>query len=197
MAAGSPISHGRCWTSPTLRWNAPCGHSRWIHARRGLAKADIDLLADIVTGAYARIGTFRSQESWLQAAPTTRRALRLLKKDQSVTAVAEALHRALDETWGARRTAAAGAGDEPPQTKGREADTTILLLSDSEGYGYESEPFSSNSRLLHVVMTRAAARHTWSSRPTPTLCGPRSSQPWNSTPPPTRPAPRGRGRETA
>ncbi|MFJ6900562.1 UvrD-helicase domain-containing protein [Streptomyces hokutonensis] len=119
--------------------------------------ADIDRLADIVTGAYARIGTFRGQEAWLQAAPTTRRALRLLKQDQSITAVAEELHRARDETL---------VGDTRPrprpvqvmnlhQTKGREADTTILLLADDEYYGPEGEPFPTGSRLLYVVMTRA------------------------------------------
>ncbi|MFJ6148932.1 hypothetical protein ACIQH7_35685 [Streptomyces anulatus] len=57
------------------------------------------------------------------------------------------------------------------QTKGREADTTILLLADDEYYGPEGEPFSSGSRLLYVVMTPPATRRTWSSRPTPTLCG--------------------------
>ncbi|WP_219014062.1 UvrD-helicase domain-containing protein [Streptomyces sp. NEAU-sy36] len=119
--------------------------------------ADIDHLAELITGAYARIGTFRGQEAWLQAAPTTRRALRLLKQDQSITAVAEELHRARDETL---------VGDSRPrprpvqvmnlhQTKGREADTTILLLADDEYYGPEGEPFPNGSRLLYVVMTRA------------------------------------------
>ncbi|MEU7045937.1 UvrD-helicase domain-containing protein [Streptomyces varsoviensis] len=119
--------------------------------------ADIGRLADIVTGAYARIGTFRGQEAWLQASPTTRRALRLLREDQSITAVAEELRRARDETL---------VGDTRPrprpvqvmnlhQTKGREADTTILLLADDEYYGPEGEPFPNGSRLLYVVMTRA------------------------------------------
>ncbi|MGA6227079.1 UvrD-helicase domain-containing protein [Streptomyces umbrinus] len=119
--------------------------------------ADVDRLAELVTGAYARIGTFRGQEAWLQAAPTTRRTLRLLKQDQSITAVAEQLHRARDETL---------VGDSRPrprpvqvmnlhQTKGREADTTILLLADDEYYGPEGEPFPIGSRLLYVVMTRA------------------------------------------
>ncbi|WP_405444475.1 AAA family ATPase [Streptomyces achromogenes] len=119
--------------------------------------ADIDHLAELVTGAYSRIGTFRGQEAWLQAAPTTRRALRLLKEDQSITAVADELHRARDETL---------VGDTRPrprpvqvmnlhQTKGREADTTILLLADEEWYGPEGEPFPNGSRLLYVVMTRA------------------------------------------
>ncbi|WIX79217.1 3'-5' exonuclease [Amycolatopsis carbonis] len=41
------------------------------------------------------------------------------------------------------------------QTKGREADTTILLLGSDEFYGYETEPYPEGSRLLYVVMTRA------------------------------------------
>lgn len=34
------------------------------------------------------------------------------------------------------------------QTKGREADTTILLLGFNEFYGYEQAPYPSGSRLL-------------------------------------------------
>ena len=41
------------------------------------------------------------------------------------------------------------------QTKGREADETILLLQPDEFYGRESEPYLSGSRLLYVVLTRA------------------------------------------
>ncbi|MER6386786.1 hypothetical protein [Streptomyces sp. NPDC001250] len=104
--------------------------------------ADIDRLAELVTDPYTRIGTFRGQEAWLQAAPTTRRALRLLKEDQGVTAVAEELHHARDETL---------VGDTRPrprpaqvmnlhQTKGREADTTILLLADDEGTAPKANP---------------------------------------------------------
>ncbi|WSQ15097.1 AAA family ATPase [Streptomyces sp. NBC_01231] len=119
--------------------------------------ADIDRLAEIVTSAYARIGTFRGQEAWLQAAPTTRRALRLLKQDQSITAVAEELQRARDETLvdDTRARPRPVQVMNLHQTKGREADTTILLLADDEYYGPEGEPFPNGSRLLYVVMTRA------------------------------------------
>jgi DNA helicase-2/ATP-dependent DNA helicase PcrA len=44
------------------------------------------------------------------------------------------------------------------QTKGREADSTILLLGPDEYYGKEREPYRSGSRLLYVVMTRARQR---------------------------------------
>lgn len=44
------------------------------------------------------------------------------------------------------------------QTKGREAQTTVLLLQSDEYHGGESEPFPEGSRLLYVVMTRASER---------------------------------------
>ncbi|CAM5447401.1 AAA family ATPase [Streptomyces hirsutus] len=41
------------------------------------------------------------------------------------------------------------------QTKGREADSTILLLGSNEFHGSEGEPYPTGSKLLYVVMTRA------------------------------------------
>ena len=41
------------------------------------------------------------------------------------------------------------------QTKGREADATVLVFRDGEYFGQESEPYESNSRLLYVGLTRA------------------------------------------
>jgi DNA helicase-2/ATP-dependent DNA helicase PcrA len=123
----------------------------------GGAAPDVARLAEVLTGAYARIGTFRGQESWLQAAAETRRALLLLDEGLGIDAVAARLREVHDETL-------VGSTRPRPhpiqvmnlhQTKGREADTTILLLGDDEYYGPEGEPFPSGSRLLYVVMTRA------------------------------------------
>lgn len=44
------------------------------------------------------------------------------------------------------------------QTKGREADTTVLLLQPDEFHGYEQEPYPTGSRLLYVCVTRARER---------------------------------------
>lgn len=41
------------------------------------------------------------------------------------------------------------------QTKGREADATILVFRDGEYFGPETEPYEGNSRLLYVALTRA------------------------------------------
>lgn len=44
------------------------------------------------------------------------------------------------------------------QTKGREADATVLLLQSDEFHGYEAEPYATGSRLLYVCLTRARER---------------------------------------
>lgn len=41
------------------------------------------------------------------------------------------------------------------QTKGREADATVVVLREGDFMGYESEPFPTTSRLLYVVFSRA------------------------------------------
>jgi DNA helicase-2/ATP-dependent DNA helicase PcrA len=41
------------------------------------------------------------------------------------------------------------------QTKGREVDATILCCKNDDYFGNEREPYTDNSRLLYVVLTRA------------------------------------------
>lgn len=118
---------------------------------------DLDQLTAIVTEAYARIGTHRGQQTWTQAAQRTRSAVRLFGEDHNITAITAELMRARDETLvgnlAARRHAVQVMNLH--QTKGRESDTTILLLRPDEFHGHEHEPFPDGSRLLYVVMTRA------------------------------------------
>jgi DNA helicase-2/ATP-dependent DNA helicase PcrA len=59
---------------------------------------DLDQLAEVITHAYSRIGTYRGQETWVQAARLARNALRLLGEDLSVEAVTDELLRTRDET---------------------------------------------------------------------------------------------------
>jgi DNA helicase-2/ATP-dependent DNA helicase PcrA len=125
-------------------------------AAAGGAAPDLGRLGEVVAGAWARIGTSRGQQTWTQAARRTARALRA-SSDLSLAGVTAELERARNEALVGNHT--------PPrqrievmnlhQTKGREADTTILLLAPDEFHGYEGEPFSDGSRLLYVVMTRA------------------------------------------
>jgi DNA helicase-2/ATP-dependent DNA helicase PcrA len=45
------------------------------------------------------------------------------------------------------------------QTKGREADVVILVYRDEDWFGHEQEPFSTNSRLMYVSLTRARRKN--------------------------------------
>jgi ATP-dependent DNA helicase UvrD/PcrA len=122
----------------------------------GGATPDLDRLADVVATAYARIGTSRGQEIWSQAARRTRRALRAAK-DHTLASISAELLQARDEALVGNHTPLRHRVEvmNLHQTKGREADTTILLLGSDEYYGSEGEPFLDGSRLLYVVMTRA------------------------------------------
>lgn len=121
---------------------------------------DVDRLGDIIAGAYSRMGTHRGQETWTEAAHRMRQAIRSLADGAPLNAVEEELERV-------RAATLVGNGQLPPrgvqvmnlhQTKGREADATLLLLQSDEFHGYESEPFPMASRLLYVVLTRARKR---------------------------------------
>lgn len=121
---------------------------------------DVDRLADVVSGAYARLGTHRGQETWILAARRMRAALRHLHDGEPFSAVEAELERA-------RHAALVGDTGLRPhpvqvmnlhQTKGREADVTILLLQDDEYHGNEGAPYPTLSRLLYVVLTRARRR---------------------------------------
>jgi hypothetical protein len=67
------------------------------------------------------------------------------------------------------------------QTKGREADATVLVFDDDDYFGREREPFHEASRLLYVAMTRARKQvvvllppqpHALVAPPTPLLACP-------------------------
>lgn len=121
---------------------------------------DVERLGDVITGAYSRLGTHRGQQTWTEAARRTRSAMRLLSTGGTLDGVVEELdqarHRAL--------LGEAGLRPHPVQvmnlhqTKGREADATILLLQPDEYHGNERPPYPKLSRLLYVVLTRARHR---------------------------------------
>lgn len=121
---------------------------------------DVGWLASVIASAYGRLGTHRGQQAWSEAAHRTRAAMQLL-------AAGEPLYAVEDELEGVRHRALLGdAGLRPSpvqvmnlhQTKGREADTTILLLQSDEYHGNEPPPYPRLSRLLYVVLTRARDR---------------------------------------
>ncbi|MFD0373690.1 UvrD-helicase domain-containing protein [Streptomyces sp. NPDC127112] len=119
---------------------------------------DIARLSEVITSAYGTVGAARGQETWIQAARQTSIALRHADRGSfDAAAVGQELLRVRDEalvgTWTARRAPIQVMNLH--QTKGREADTTILLLGSNEFHGSEGEPYPTGSRLLYVVMTRA------------------------------------------
>jgi len=124
------------------------------------SSSDSERLAEVIAGAYARLGTHRGQQTWTEAARRTRVAMRLLATGEPLVAVEEELDRAR------HRALLGDAGLRPHpvqvmnlhQTKGREADATILLLQPGEYHGKERSPYPKLSRLLYVVLTRARDR---------------------------------------
>jgi DNA helicase-2/ATP-dependent DNA helicase PcrA len=117
-------------------------------------------LADLVTGAYRKAGISPGQETWTRAADRTRNTLRMLDADHGMATVDTELLRLRNDSPvdGLNLRQHPIQAMNLHQTKGREADTTILLLRPNEFYGYEQEPYPSGSRLLYVVMTRARQR---------------------------------------
>ena len=122
--------------------------------------ADIDAILDVLRAAHARLGFPRGEETWRLANRQLRRAARLLEEDGNVDAVAAEVDRLRADSL----VGIAAARQKPVQvmnlhqTKGREADTTVLVLQDDEYHGRESEPYPTGSRLLYVCMTRARER---------------------------------------
>lgn len=118
---------------------------------------DVDRLGDAITAAYSRIGLHRGQETWVQAARRTRAAIRQLGDGAPLAVIEEQLqlarHSALVGNTGQRSHPVQVMNLH--QTKGREADTTLLLLQPDEFHGHEIEPYPLASRLLYVVLTRA------------------------------------------
>lgn len=126
-------------------------------AGRAHGGPDYQKIADIIAGAYARVGMHQGEETWARAMTQTRTAIQQLATGAPFDTVSAALKEA-------RNGALVGAGNQRPrsiqvmnlhQTKGREADETILLLQEDEYHGREREPFPAGSKLLYVVMTRA------------------------------------------
>jgi DNA helicase-2/ATP-dependent DNA helicase PcrA len=124
------------------------------------APPDVDQLLDILARAHQRLGFLRGEDTWLRSNRKPRRAARLLERGASMEGLAR-------EVEGLRVGTLVGsrAGRPMPvqvmnlhQTKGREADATVLLLQPDEFHGYEPEPYPTGSRLLYVCLTRARER---------------------------------------
>lgn len=118
---------------------------------------DVGVLGQLIKGAFGRFGTLRGQETWLQAASRFRTLLQSVESGGDLAAlerIANRLRHGILVGHAPTRNHAVQVMNLH-QTKGREADVTILVLQSDEFHGYEREPFVRGSRLLYVVMTRA------------------------------------------
>ena len=118
--------------------------------------------ASTAARAYATLGITRGGRQWQQAAQLLRPLVTQAARRSSATAgQLDLLDRALTSQRAGLLTYAAGADPAPVQlmglyqTKGREADATVVVLRSSDFYGKERPPFHVGSRLLYVVLTRA------------------------------------------
>ena len=121
---------------------------------------DIEVLLDALRSTHSRLGFPRGEETWVLANRQLKRAARLLAGSGGIDALEADVDRLRAETL----VGIAAARTKPVQvmnlhqTKGREADATVLVLQDDEYHGKEREPFPTGSRLLYVCMTRARER---------------------------------------
>lgn len=118
-----------------------------------------DLLAQLAA-LHQRLGLPRGEDTWRLANGKLRPSIRVLERGGTVAD----LERNVEELRGATLVGARAQRPKPiqvmnlHQTKGREADATVLMLQPSEFHGHESEPYPTGSRLLYVCLTRARER---------------------------------------
>jgi len=102
----------------------------------------------------------RGLETWLAANTQLRRAVRVLQRGGTIGELELAVEEVRASTLVGATAPRAKAVQvmNLHQTKGREADATVLLLQPDEFHGYEGEPYPTGSRLLYVCLTRARER---------------------------------------
>lgn len=138
--------------------------ARLVALRDGMADAGLDDALRLAADAHGMIGLPNKSSAWAHAAgflrPIRAQASRALGRRASDQAVARAVSTAAREaTYGVLTEVA----EDPReiqlmnlyQTKGREADATVIVLRQGDFFGYETAPFPETSRLMYVVFSRA------------------------------------------
>ncbi|MHB1010807.1 MAG: UvrD-helicase domain-containing protein [Propionibacteriaceae bacterium] len=134
----------------------------WANEFHAAAKAspDWDYLLGRLAALHEILGLPRGADVWRSANRQLRRAVRVLERGGTVAD----LGLEIDELRVMTLVGARAPRAKPVQvmnlhqTKGREADITVLMLQPDEFHGYETEPFPAGSRLLYVCLTRARER---------------------------------------
>jgi DNA helicase II / ATP-dependent DNA helicase PcrA len=130
--------------------------------RMELSDCGIVAAAELAAQAHQALGFVRGGRQWYRAAkvlrPLIARSARHATRAGSVLLL---LDQAVSQHRVSMLTYAAEADSVPVQlmglyqTKGREADATIVVLRSKDFYGTERHPFPTGSKLLYVVLTRA------------------------------------------
>lgn len=118
---------------------------------------------EIATTAHDALGLPQKSGAWQQAATLLSvmcaRAARMSSARDDHQMVATICAEAREASYAALTDSALSPREVQLmnlyQTKGREADATIVVLREGDFMGYESEPFPTTSRLLYVVFSRA------------------------------------------
>jgi DNA helicase-2/ATP-dependent DNA helicase PcrA len=130
--------------------------------RLELSDSSMMAATDLASQAHEVLGLIRGERQWRRAArllrPLVARSARHATRADSALTL---LDRAIVHQRASLLTYATDAEPVPVQlmglyqTKGREADATVVVLRSNDFYGTERTPFSVGSRLLYVVLTRA------------------------------------------
>lgn len=148
---------GQVWASETLTTRLDAR----IEALKACASMSETL--DIVESIPDRLGLVRGERSW----STATRLLRTLlgpRLCRAITLPANGFSNLRDEITDQQVNllSSVDADNAAPvqlmglyQSKGREADATIVVLRGNDYYGSEPEPMQNGSKLLYVVLTRA------------------------------------------
>ena len=121
---------------------------------------NLDGLFEVLNSTHRRLGFPRGEETWKSTNQHLRHAARVLEAGGSTEALAHQVERARVDTLVGFSTSRIKPVQvmNLHQTKGREADATVLLLQEDEYHGREQEPYPTASRLLYVCLTRARER---------------------------------------
>jgi DNA helicase II / ATP-dependent DNA helicase PcrA len=116
-----------------------------------------EAITAIISDAFARFASARGQETWKEATTYLRRVARLLGDGTPWAELAESADRTRFDALVGTSTSRSRPVQvmNLHQTKGREADTTILLLQPDEYHGREAHPYPRGSKLVYVLLTRA------------------------------------------
>lgn len=133
--------------------------------RTALAAALPEEATALAAAAHTALGISRGDQAWERAGELLRPMLRAcMRGAPPKPQVALRLREQVDRRRASLLTYETADQQQPIQlmglyqSKGREADSTIVVLRDSDFFGSRYEPFELGSRLLYVLYTRARNR---------------------------------------